>query len=279
MIFSLFSRHFISAQLIALTALLSAFTCADESTDEIQQKTWELGLGAGVVAGPDYRGSDEYRTFASPIPYFIYRGKYIRSDREGIRGNFLRTDKYEFTLSASASITPDADKNELRQGMPELGSTLELGPSFNINLTGEDFSRGWQLQLPWRAVFAIGGDESGYKGSIIQPQLVFTTQLSDWVFNYRAGITYASDDYHTYYYSVALEYTTEQRAAFSAKAGYSGWNNNFSFSRSFDQQGFKTRFAFFVRYDNIEHTDFNESPLAVSDHSVRGGIAIIWVIK
>lgn len=277
--FPLFSRRSFYASLITLIGLLTPSTYANESSGEIQQKTWELGLGAGVVAGPDYRGSDEYRTFASPIPYFIYRGKYIRSDREGIRGNFLRTDKYEFTLSASASITPDADKSELRDGMPELGSTLELGPSFNINLTGEDFSRGWQLQLPWRAVFAIGGDESGYIGSVIHPQLVYTTKLTDWTFNYRAGISYASDDYHAYYYSVAPEYATTERAAFSAKAGYSGWNNSFSFSRSFDLQGFKTRFAFFIRYDNIEHTDFNKSPLAVSDHSVRGGIAVIWVIK
>lgn len=279
MSFSLLLRSLVSVQLVTFFALISPFTLADESNNETQQKNWELGLGLGVVAGPDYRGSDEYRSFISPIPYFIYRGKYIRSDRDGVRGNFLRTDKYEFTLSASASITPEADKSELREDMPELGSTLELGPSFNINLNGEDFSRGWQLQLPWRAVFAIGADESGYIGSIIQPQLVYITKLSDWTFSYRAGVTYASDDYHAYYYSVAPEYMTEQRATFTAKSGYSGWNNNFSFSRSFEQNGFKTRLAFFVRYDNIEHTDFNESPLVVSDHSVRGGIAVIWVIK
>jgi outer membrane protein len=277
--FSLLLRSLVSAPLVIFIASMSPFTLADESNNEVQQKNWELGLGLGVVAGPDYRGSDEYRSFISPIPYFIYRGKYIRSDRDGVRGNFLRTDKYEFTLSASASITPEADKSELREGMPELGSTLELGPAFNINLSGEDFSRGWQLQLPWRAVFALGADESGYIGSIIQPQLVYITKLSDWTFSYRAGLTYASDDYHDYYYSVAPKYATEQRATFAAKPGYSGWNNNFSFSRSFEQNGFKTRFAFFVRYDNIEHTDFSESPLVVSNHSARGGIAVIWVIK
>lgn len=277
--FSLFERHLPGVQLLLLILLLAPFVQADEDSDKPQQKNWELGLGLGAVAGPDYRGSDEYRSFISPIPYFIYRGKYIRSDREGVRGNFFRTDQYEFTLSASASITPETDKSTLREGMPELGSTFELGPSFNINLSGDDFSRGWHLQLPWRAVFALGAEESGYIGSIIQPQLVYRTRFSEWTFSYRAGITYASNDYHNYYYSVAPEYVTAERPEFRAKAGYSGWNNNFSLSRSFSHQGFQTRFAFFIRYDNIEHTDITDSPLVVEDHSVRGGIALIWVIK
>ncbi|HEY0891468.1 MAG TPA: MipA/OmpV family protein, partial [Cellvibrio sp.] len=114
---------------LAVTSILltgiSTISNAQDDTD----KKWELGLGVGAVTGPDYRGSDEYRSFISPIPYVVYRGKIIRSDREGIRGNFLRTDQYEFTFSASAAITPDADKNTLRKDMPDLGSTLELGPS------------------------------------------------------------------------------------------------------------------------------------------------------
>lgn len=276
--FSRFFRHTLNS-LFAFGAFLILPAQADDTRETLTQKKWELGLGVGAVAGPDYRGSDEYRSFISPIPYFIYRGNFIHSDRDGVRGNFLRTDRYEFTLSASAAITPDTDKNTLREGMPELGSTLELGPSFNINLSGKDFSRGWHLQLPWRAVFAIGADDSGYVGSIIQPQLVYRTTLSDWTFSYRAGITYASDDYHAYYYSVAPQYVTPTRAAFSADAGYSGWNNNLALSRRFTHQGFSTRLAFFIRYDNIEHTDIAASPLVVDKHSVRGGIALIWVIK
>lgn len=246
--------------------------------DDIEKK-WEFGLGVGAVTGPDYRGSDEYRNFISPIPYFVYRGKVIRSDRDGIRGNFLRTDKYEFTFSASAAITPDADENELREGMPELGSTLELGPSFNINLTGADFSQGWHLQLPWRAVFAIGADESGYIGSILQPQFVYRNKFSDWTFTYRAGITFASDAYHDYYYNVEQQYVTETRSYFNADGGYSGWNSQMALSRSFNRNGIRTRLALFIRYDNIGGTDFNKSLLVVTDHSYRGGLAFIWVIK
>lgn len=266
-------------RMLAVTALLFTGNINSSNAQEDTNKKWELGLGVGAVSGPDYRGSDEYRDFISPIPYVVYRGKIIRSDREGIRGNFLRTDRYEFTLSASASITPDADKNTLREGMPDLGSTLELGPSFTINLTGTDFSQGWHLQIPWRAVFAIGADESGYIGSIFQPQIVYRNKLSDWTFTYRAGITFASNDYHDYYYKVKQDYVTETRDYFDASGGYSGWNNQMALSRSFNYNNIQTRLALFIRYDNIGGTDFNKSPLVVTDHSYRGGLAFIWVIK
>lgn len=264
---------------LAVTSLLltgiSNISNAQDDTD----KKWELGLGIGAVTGPDYRGSDEYRSFISPIPYVVYRGKIIRSDREGIRGNFLRSDQYEFTFSASAAITPDADKNTLREDMPDLGSTLELGPSLNINLTGENFSQGWHLQVPWRAVFAIAADESGYVGSVFQPQFVYRNKLGDWTFTYRAGVMFASDDYHDYYYNVKQEYVTEARPYFNADGGYSGWNNQMALSRSFNHNGVKSRLALFIRYDNISGTDFNNSSLVVTDHSYRGGFAFIWVIK
>lgn len=243
------------------------------------EKKWEIGVGLGAVSGPDYRGSDEYRNFISPIPYVVYRGKIIRSDREGIRGNFLRTDQYEFTFSAGAAITPDADKSTLREGMPELGSTLELGPSFNFNLTGERLSEGWQLQIPWRAVFAIGADDSGYIGSVFQPQLVYQHAFNEWRFSYRAGIAFASDSYHDYYYEVAPQYVTETRSYFDADGGYSGWNNQLAFNRQFNYNGIKTRLALFIRYDNISGTHFHNSSLVKTDHSYRGGFAFIWVIK
>ena len=263
---------------ITVPLLFAGFCNAAAAQDEAEKK-WEIGIGVGAVSGPDYRGSDEYRNFISPIPYVVYRGKIIRSDREGIRGNFLRTDQYEFTFSAAAAITPDADKNTLREGMPELGSTLELGPSFNINLTGASLREGWYVQVPWRAVFAIGADESGYIGSVFQPQLVFQHAFSEWHFSYRAGVLFASDSYHDYYYEVKPEYATETRSYFDADGGYSGWHNNIAFNRQFNYNGINTRLALFIRYDNIANTNFNDSSLVKTDHVYRGGFAFIWVIK
>lgn len=271
------SRLLVASALIALTA--GAEEAPEKSLAEGSVKTWEVGLGLGALVGPDYRGSDEYRTYASPIPYFIYRGKVIQSDRDGVRGRFLQTPRYELSLSASAAITPDADNNKRREGMPELGSTLEIGPSFNLFLSGDSGRRGWQLQLPWREVFAMGGDDAGHVGALFQPQLVYTTQLADWRVTYRAGVSFANRDYHAYYYRVAPEYARPDRPAAEVSGGYSGWHNGLALSRRFDWQGADLRLALFVRYDNIDHTPMDDSPLVMTHSSGRGGLALIWVIK
>ncbi len=243
-----------------------------------EQKTWELGVGVGALYGPDYRGSDEYRDYVAPIPYVIYRGKYIQSDRDGLRGNFLRTDRYEFTLSASANVTPDSDKNTARDAMPELGSTAELGPSLNLLLAGENLRNGLQLQIPWRFVFALHGDERGYIGQVLQPQLMWRQSLSDWFLTYRLGFTLASEPYHRYYYGVSERYAHAARPAYNASGGYSGWFGQLAVGRSLQLFNEQTRLALFVRYDNIAHSQMADSPLVFSDNAWRSGLAFIWVI-
>lgn len=241
------------------------------------QRTWELGLGVGAVAGPDYRGSDESRSYVAPIPYVVYRGKIIQSDRDGVRGQFIKTDNYEFTLSLSANITPESHKNSLRRelDLPELGSSLELGPAVNIRLFGESLTQGLQLSLPVRAVFAIGGDESGYIGALFQPQLIYRSRISDWGFAWRSSLTWATEDYHEHYYTLGEAKATPRYTAYQAGAGYSGWANQLSLGRQLDSW----RLAFFVRHDYLGGTTFEDSPLVKTDHSVRGGLALIRVFR
>lgn len=242
-------------------------------------KKWELGLGLGSLYGPDYRGADEYRSYTAAIPYVIYRGKYIRSDREGVRGNFFHSDNLEFSLSASANVTPDADKNKARTGMPKLGSTAELGPSFNIRLTGPSLRQGLQLQLPWRAVFALGDDDSGYMGQVFQPQLLYRQRLADWNLSYRLGLSFADEKYQDHYYQVDPIYATEARPAFDAAGGYSGWSTQVAGLRALDIWDKQLRLALFARYDQLDNSQISGSPLAKSQQSWRLGAAIIWVIK
>ncbi len=255
------------------------FGCTHVFAENELDKKWEFGVGVGSIYGPDYRGSSEYRNYTAPIPYVIYRGKYLRSDREGIRGQFLTFDRIQFTFSANAAITPHTAENKFRQGMPELGSTLELGPSLNIQLTGDETQHGWQLQLPWRAVYAVGGKTDQFVGSIFQPQFIFRDQWDQWTFSYRMGLTFADQQYHDYYYSVAAQYATQDRPEYSAHGGYSGWNSQASFYRKLQVNNIDTRVAFFIGYDNLNLTPFSQSPLLETYSVVHAGVAFIWVIK
>ncbi|ACE84446.1 hypothetical protein CJA_0305 [Cellvibrio japonicus Ueda107] len=243
-----------------------------------EHKTWELGVGLGALYGPDYRGADEYRSYVAPIPYIVYRGKFIQSDRDGLRGNVVRSDTYEFTLSASANITPDSEKNRAREGMPELGSTAELGPSLNLLLMGENLQEGLQLQIPWRFVFALHGDKRGYIGQVLQPQLMWRQRIDDWSLSYRAGITLATEPYHHYYYGVDERYATGTRPAYTTDSGYSGWFGQLAVSHSLRIINEQTRLALFMRYDNLAQSTMEDSPLLFSKNAWRGGLAFIWVI-
>lgn len=263
----------------AMLSLASA-TYADESlaAEELTPpKKWEFGLGVGAVAGPDYRGSNETRSYVAPIPYVVYRGKFIQSDRDGLRGQFKRTDNYEFTLSLSANVTPESHKNSLRAALdlPELGSTLELGPALNINLTGPNLREGWLLSIPLRGVFAIGGDDTGHIGYVFQPQLMYRQRWQNFSLTYRSSLSYASDDYHDYYYSVPAENANQEFAAYQAKAGYSGWANQIAIGRQFGDW----HAGLFIRHDYLGNTEFLDSPLIQTRSAVRGGLAIIWVMK
>lgn len=261
------------------TIIALCLICSNSIAAEEIQKKWELGIGIGDITSPDYRGSDEYRNYIAPIPYIIYRGKYIQSDRDGIRGNIFKSDRVEFTFSATATISQRADENKARENMPELGSTVEIGPALNIKLNDGNSSESLVLQLPIHAVTAVTGSERGLHGLVFAPQLMYRNNSHSWQFTNRLGISFASQRYHDYYYSVDQEFVTPERSFFNAPGGYSGIFTQAAISRSLDIFDKNTKLAFFLRYENINNTAFIDSPLIKTDHVLRGGFAFVWVIK
>ena len=99
-----------------------------------EKPLWEFGLGAGAIAFPDYRGSDEARVYPVPVPYFVYRGPFLKADRDGLRGKLFNREYVELDLSVGATIPVNSSDNAARRGMPDLKPTLELGPSVEVHL-------------------------------------------------------------------------------------------------------------------------------------------------
>ena len=93
---------------------------------------WEFGLGAGAVSFADYRGADTTHVYVLPLPIFYYRGQFLKSDRRGIRGELFSQDWIELNISANA--TTPVRRNAARAGMPDLRSTVEIGPSLDLHL-------------------------------------------------------------------------------------------------------------------------------------------------
>src|SRR6202022_4799629 len=96
----------------------------------------EFGLGVGAVAFEDYRGSDSSHIYPLPIPTLWYYGKFLKADRDGVGGTLFNQDRVELNLSGNATTPVRNDR--ARNGMPDLKSTLELGPSLELHLLRSD---------------------------------------------------------------------------------------------------------------------------------------------
>lgn len=239
-----------------------------------ERPRWEAGAGLGMITIADYRGSKEYRTQALPIPYLIYRSRLLRIDREGVRGLLFSSDRVELNMSLNASLATRADDNPLRTGMPELNPTFEIGPSLDIQLTGELPKEGWMLRLPARAVVAFSEDGLDQVGWLFNPNLHWQHGTAGgWRLGYTAGLYYADRDYHDYYYSVAPAYATVLRPAYQAQAGYSGLSNQISLSRRIGN----IWYGAYLRYDNLSHTELTDSPLVETEHYAAFGVGFSWI--
>jgi outer membrane scaffolding protein for murein synthesis (MipA/OmpV family) len=243
----------------------------------ISKPLWELGAGIGGQYVADYRGSENYQTQLLPVPYFIYRGEKFRIDRGGVRSDLLNTSWWEINVSGEASLAGVGDDNALREGMPDIDPTFELGPSLNIALDGNIKDDGWLLRFPVRGVVALNTSGPEYVGYVFNPKLTYTDQKeSGWRISTSFGALWGSEAYHDYFYEVAPQFVLADRPAYDAQSGFSGYY----FKSSFGQLRGKWRWAISLRYDNLKSTDFFESsPLVETDDFFSVSFIVIKVLK
>ncbi len=237
----------------------------------------ELGAGIGGQYLADYRGSNETQFQALPFPIVIYRGDFLKIDREGIRGELFASPRYEFNISADLALNGDSDDNTLRKGMPELDTAFQLGPSFNINLTGPDFDEGLAIRLPARAVFTASSDGIDHIGYMFNPKLTYEHPnfVGKWRLSFDIGLLYGSNSFHDYYYSVEEQYVTPDRPFYNAREGYSGTFSKLAFS---SRHG-NLLSSISLRYDNLNGATFEDSSLVETEHYWAVSFGVAWVFR
>lgn len=260
----------------ALAALLAGGLALSAQAEP--RPKWEFGLGATAFTLPDYRGSDERRGYALPLPFLVYRGEKVRVDRQGVRGIFFESDRVQFDLSLYGTPPVDSSKNQARQGMPDLDPTLEIGPLLNVNLWRDRIaSEGLDLRLPVRYVVATDFSHAHSAGWVFSPQLALNLRpdlRGRWNLGLTTGPIFATSKYHAYYYGVDPQFATPERPAYAAKGGYSGWMGLASLSRRYR----KLWVGAFARYDTLRGAAFESSPLMRRNSSWMAGIAAAWII-
>ncbi|WP_158529697.1 MipA/OmpV family protein [Parvibium lacunae] len=238
---------------------------------------WELGLGAGALSFPHYRGADQQQTTLLPIPYIVYRGDKIRADRGGIRGHVVDTGTWDLDLSLAAGLPVNSDKNEARRGMPGLKTTLELGPQLVLNVMGRPRDNNYlSVRLPVRKVFALSSEQFTDPGWAITPNVNLNLRnsvLPKWNVGLNAGLFFGDSANHRYYYGVAPQYAAPNRPAYEAKAGFGGTQLTASLSRRIDRWWI----GGFARMSSVAGAVFADSPLVKQQTNYYLGVGVSYI--
>lgn len=233
---------------------------------------WELGIGAGALRLPHYRGSDQAHGWLLPVPYGVYRGEILRADRDGARAVLLDSDRVDVDLSAAITAPTRSSDDRARSGMPDLDPTVQIGPNLNLTLARRPGLK-LELRLPVRAVFSVRSRPQGL-GWTASPVLNLDLDgVQGWNLGLQGGPMAATRRYHAYFYDVAAAYATAARPAYSARGGASGWHVTAAASRRLADWWIGA----FVRADSLAGATFDASPLVRQRSNLSYGLAASWV--
>lgn len=247
------------------------------SSEAKELPLWEVGLGAGGLHQSYYTGTKQTRSYAFPIILPVYRGDLFKSDDKGIRAELFEDDRFKLDLSVDFSFAVDSDDIDLRRGMADIGSLIEVGPSLEVRLF-ENESDKWFLKLPIRSVTEVDDSELESAGYNFSPTLALEKKLlkTSWKLGVSLAFQFGDQDYNSIYYSVAPEFATTERSAYEAESGYAG--SRFQFALT--SKSPKNLLVLFLRYDNISGAVFDDSPLVeTKDNITLGFIYSRYLLK
>jgi len=261
--------------LILLLTVAHNCLAEEQSSTKKELPILELGVGIGVTNLADYRGSDETRTLYLPIPYINYRGDKVKVDRKGIRGILYESDNTAINISGGFGLGVNSDKNKARLGMPDLDPALHIGPSFEYLIDDDNEAKSTIIfKFPVKLVVATDFFKDWHsEGVLFTPHINYVRETT-WHLGVSLGLTFATQSYNDYYYSVAPQFSNTGRAAYTATSGYNGAYLALSFTKRFDTYWIGS----FLRYDNLNGATFDDSPLVKQNHALLVGVGISYIM-
>lgn len=241
-----------------------------------QRPRWEAGVAAVGFTVPDYPAADEYRSLALPLPYFVYRGRVLRADEESSRLRRRLAPNVELDISARGALSTDSEGSDAREGMPDLGYLLELGPNLRLSYPGAAPRSHWIVNLPVRGVISIGDPDVHWRGVVFAPELAYRRAgFMDGRLALRGSLrpTFAGTRLQRYFYEVAPQFATPQRPAYEASAGYLGVSLGAQVSWAFTP---RLRGFLDLRHYNHAGAANDDSPLFRSENNLTAAAGFSW---
>jgi outer membrane scaffolding protein for murein synthesis (MipA/OmpV family) len=263
----------------------AAFAQEEESSppERVEQKPlWEAGVTGVALTLPHYPGSDEQYTFVLPFPYFVYRGEVFKSDSDGLRGLFFKSDRIETDISFGGNLPVSSENNEAREDMPELDTLAEIGPAIRYYFHRRGDLDHLYLQAAWRGAFSVafnGGFDidANWRGQRYTLNLRFKNETLFRDQNLRlflsTGISYADDILNGYFYDVQSEFVTPDRGHYNANAGYAGFYVSGALYKDLSD---RWAIGGYIRWLNIDGAVFEDSPLVRTNNNIYASIVLAW---
>jgi outer membrane scaffolding protein for murein synthesis (MipA/OmpV family) len=187
------------------------------------QALWEVGAVGFGVSQQAYPGAGQQVNRALALPFVIYRGRYLRADRDTAGLRALKTPQFELDLGFAGAFAARSVAIDARRGMPDLGTLVEAGPRLTWNLSGGPDEPRWRLELPLRGVFDLD-DRAAHRGTSFEPRLVYS-QRADGGGSRSVSVAAIVADRRLArtLYEVAPAYALPDRAAYEARGGLVAW--------------------------------------------------------
>lgn len=233
---------------------------------------WEIG-GVGLgVSQQAYPGSDQQVNRGLALPYVLYRGKWLRADRDtaGIRA--LKTDTLELDVGFAGAFGANSGDLDARRGMRDLGTLVELGPRLKWHMGAAPGGGRLTAEFPLRAVFDLS-DRGAHRGVSFEPRLVHARQSGPWRYSASVGAILADTRLAQTFYQVNAAEALAGRPAYNAERGLVSWRLGGSFSRSLSRDW---NVFGFVRLDTVAGAANASSPLVRRTTGARAGLGVAY---
>jgi hypothetical protein len=246
-----------------------------DGTDEAPS-LWSAGLFGVAAHHAVYPGAARRTTNATLLPFITYRGPVLRIEGGSAGLRSLRSPRAEMDFSAAASFGSGGRDSSAREGMPAIGTLVEIGPSVRINLgeLRDDGSRPpWRLDLPLRAVFDADRDFD-HAGVSFEPRLSWRlSEWNGWSPSLHVGALFANRGLNQLHYGVDPVYVTPTRPAYAARAGLVATQLGWSVARSLHPDW---RLGLHASLESVRGAANQDSPLVGRMVDPTVAITLTW---
>ncbi len=234
---------------------------------------WEIGAVGFGVSQQAYPGASEQVRRALALPYVIYRGKYLRADRDNVGVRVVNKERYELDVGFAGAFGSRASDTEARRGMPELGTLVEFGPRLKWNLGAAPGDGRLRADVALRGVFDLS-NSLRYQGLSLEPRLVYERRgEGGWRYGASVGPLLGNGRLADTFYGVAPAYALPDRPAYAAKAGLIAWRLGVNASREVTPD---LRLFVFGRLDSVAGAANRDSPLVRKTNGGSVGVGLSY---